>query len=33
MGGEIIVLNWDNWVKLNFELGGHMDACWKALTE
>ena len=33
MGGEIIGLDWDNWVKLNFELEGQMDARWKALAE
>ena len=33
MVGEIIGLNWDNWVKLNFELEGQMDACWKALEK
>ncbi len=31
--GEIIGLNWDNWLKLNFELEGQIDVCWKALTE
>ena len=29
---EIIGLDWDDWVKLNFELKGKMDACWRALV-
>ncbi len=32
IGGEIIGLIWDNWVKLNFELEGQIDARWKALA-